>query len=237
MKDKLFKYSKDRSFTVNLILSIFSFIGILIIPSLIYIGLSYFVKNALVANIIADVIFILILYLIYYKDLNEEFKIYNGKFKENFKYSFKIYLMGFMGMVFFNLIISMFLKNISSNESQVREMLYASPVFTMLTISIIAPVTEELVFRKSLQPVIKNKWIYVLVCGILFGFAHILTNFVNGIFVITDLFYVFPYAALGCSFALMDYDTKTTFSSITLHFLHNTLTGLLLLMLYFGGNL
>ena len=159
MKDKLFKYSKDRSFTVNLILSIFSFIGILIIPSLIYIGLSYFVKNALVANIIADVIFILILYLIYYKDLNEEFKIYNGKFKENFKYSFKIYLMGFMGMVFFNLIISMFLKNISSNESQVREMLYASPVFTMLTISIIAPVTEELVFRKSLQPVIKNKWI------------------------------------------------------------------------------
>ena len=173
----------------------------------------------------------------YYKDLNREFKTYKGNFKENFKTSFKIYLIGFMAMVFFNLVISVFLKNISTNESQVREMLYASPIFTMISISIIAPITEELVFRKSLQPIIKSKWIYVLVCGILFGFAHILTNFIGGTFIPTDLVYVLPYAALGCSFALMDYDTKTTFSSIFIHFMHNTLTGILLLVLYYGGNL
>ena len=237
MKDKFFKFSEERSLKLNIIYCIFSFVGILLIPSVIYILINRFLHNDLLSNIIGDIIFIGMLFLIYYKDLNREFKTYTGNFKENFKNSFKTYLIGFMGMVFFNLIITTFLKNISTNESQVREMLYASPFFTMLSISIIAPITEELVFRKSLQPVIKNKWVYVLLCGLLFGFAHILTNFIGGTFIPTDLFYVFPYASLGCSFALMDYDTKTTFSSMFMHFMHNTLTGILLLIVYFGGNL
>ena len=138
-------------------------------------------------------------------------------------------------MVFFNLIVMILLKNISSNESQVREMLYNNVFLSMISISIIAPISEEIIFRKSIRPLINNRWVYVVVCGLLFGGAHILTNVLSGEFVISDLIYVLPYACLGGSFALMDYNTKTTFSSIVIHSLHNTITGIMLLITYFGG--
>jgi membrane protease YdiL (CAAX protease family) len=140
-----------------------------------------------------------------------------------------------MGMVFFNLLISVFLHNISSNEEQVREMLYNHVFISLISISIIAPISEELIFRKSLQPVIKNKWVYIIVSGFLFGFAHILTNIVSGNFVISDLVYILPYGSLGASFALMDNDSKTVFSSIVIHALHNTCTAILLLLVFKGG--
>ena len=138
-------------------------------------------------------------------------------------------------MIFFNLLISVFLGGVSSNEEQVREMLFSSPITSLLSISIIAPISEELIFRKSLQPVLKNKWVYIVVSGVLFGMAHLLTNILSGEFVLTDLFYLLPYGSLGSAFALMDNETKTVFSSIVIHALHNTATAILLLVLFKGG--
>ena len=158
-------------------------------------------------------------------------KILKNKFKE----SFRVYIIGFMGMIFFNVIIAMFLGKVSSNESQVRELLFNNVALTMFSIAIYAPISEELIFRKSLRPLINNKWIYVIVSGLLFGGAHILTNVIQNTFVISDLIYVLPYGCLGGCFALMDYDSKTVFSSMVIHALHNTCTGLLLLAFYFGG--
>ena len=236
MKDKtLFKLSKDRPMYINIIYTLIAFIGMFIIPTIVYLVINKYIKNEVVCNIISDLVFIVILYLMYFKDLNSEFNIFTKDFKKNAKISFKYYLLGFMGMVFCNILIAICLGGISSNESQVREMLYSSVVPTMISIAIIAPIMEELIFRKSLQPVIKNKWIYVVVCGLLFGGAHLLTNIMNNEFVWTDLFYILPYACLGGSFALMDYETKTTFSSIMIHAIHNTATGILLLVMYFGG--
>lgn len=234
-KKTLFKLSKDRPMYVNIIYTLIAFIGMFIIPTAVYLFLYSFIHNEVVCNLISDIVFIIVLYLMYFKDLNSEFNIFTKDFKKNAKISFKYYLLGFMGMVFCNLLITLFLGGISSNESQVRDMLYSNVVPTMISICIIAPITEELIFRKSLQPVLKNKWIYVIVCGLLFGGAHILTNIMNNAFVWTDLFYILPYACLGGSFALMDYDTKTTFSSIMIHALHNTVTGIMLLVTYFGG--
>ncbi len=231
----LFKYSKDRSYIVNLIFCILSFLGLFILSGIVEILLSFIIKNGYVCSILSNSILIAFLYLLYLKDLNREAKIYKNNFKENFKNSLKLYFIGFMGMIFFNLIISIFLKNISSNEEQVREMLYNHVFTSLISISIIAPISEELIFRKSLQPIIKNKWLYVFVSGFLFGFAHILTNIISGNFVVSDLMYILPYGSLGASFALMDHDSKTVFSSIVIHALHNTCTALLLLLVYKGG--
>ncbi len=232
---KKFKYTKDRSFTRNLVFCIISLLGVILIPSIIGILLMGFVKNDMVNTLISNLVFCLILYLMYYKDLNKEFKTYKNNFKSNFKLGFKYYILGFIGMIFFNLLIAVFLKNISSNESQVRDMLFSSPVITFLCIALTAPFSEEIVFRKSLAPVIKNKWIYVIVCGLLFGGAHILTNILNNAFVISDLIYILPYGCLGASFALMDRETSSTFTSIVMHCLHNSATGVLLLVTYFSG--
>lgn len=230
-----FKYTKDRSFTTNLIFCILCFLGIILVPSIIGLSIKSFIKNEMARTLIANLIFCIILFLMYYKDLIKEFKTYKGNFRENFRKGFKYYVLGFIGMVFFNLIIAVFIKNISSNESQVREMLYQTPIITFLCIAITAPLSEEIVFRKSLMPVIKNKWTYVILSGVLFGGAHILTNILSNTFVLTDLIYILPYGCLGASFALMDNETKSTFTSIVIHSMHNSLTGLLLLVTYFSG--
>ncbi len=234
-QSKIFKYSKNRKWYVNLIFCLISFIGLLVIPSIIYLLLNLVIKNSNVCDILANIIFILILYLMYYKDLNKEFKIFKNNFKSNMKVAFKYYIVGMMGMVFFNLLIVTVLKDISSNESQVRELLFNDTIFALISIMIIAPISEEIIFRKSLQPLIKNKWVYAICCGLLFGGAHILTNILNNAFVLSDLFYILPYASLGVSFALMDYDTKTTVTSICIHAFHNSFTAILLLITYFGG--
>ena len=234
MKDKLFGYSKDRPFAINLVITILCFIFMILVPSLIAIALQD-VCNETIGSIIGDIVLIIIIYLVFFKDLNKEFKNYFGNFKDNFKKSFKLYILGFMGMVVCNLIILIFLKNISTNEEQVREMLYNNVALSLLNISIIAPILEELVFRKSLAPLFKNKWLYVIISGLLFGGAHILVNILQGTFVLVDLVYILPYACLGCSFALMDYNNKSTFPSMIIHALHNTFTAIILLITYFGG--
>ena len=237
MKNTLskFKYTKERSFISNIIFCIVALLGVLLIPSIIGLLIKSFIKNEMVRTLIANLVFCTILYFMYYKDLNKEFKLYKKDFKENFKKGFKYYILGFIGMIFFNIIIAIFIKNISSNESQVREMLYSSPIITFICIALTAPFSEEIVFRKSIEPVIKNKWIYVLISGFLFGGAHILTNVLSNTFVLTDLVYILPYGCLGGAFALMDNETKSTFTSIVMHSLHNSLTGLLLLVTYFSG--
>lgn len=228
-----FKYSKERPLFENIIYFIIAFGGTFILPSLFATIIYCFIRNTKVASIIGNIMFIIVLYLMYKKDIDKEFETFRKKIKENFKVGFKYYFAGLMAMILFNLFISIVIKDISANESQVREMLFASPLYTMFSISIIAPLSEELTFRKSIDPLIKNKWIYSLFCGLLFAACHL----VAGEYKLINLLYLLPYGSLGFSFALMDRETKTTFTSIMMHMIHNTFTGLLLLLTFKMGAL
>lgn len=230
---KGFKYSKERSIYVNILFFLVAFVGTFILPSLFSQIFLSIVKNAQVATILGNMLFIAILYLMYKKDLDEEFKTFIKSFKSSFKTGFKYYLAGLVAMMVFNLFISIIIKDVSTNESLVREMLFEMPVFTMISISLIAPLSEELTFRKSLEPLFKNKWIYALSCGLIFAACHL----VAGEFKLINLLYLLPYGSLGFVFALMDKETKTTFTSVMMHMIHNTMTGALLLIMFKIGAL
>lgn len=236
-KKGLFKYSKDRKFELNLVYCIICFLCLLLFNHIIGYFLSKIISNDYLVSIISNILLLIFLYLLYKKDLDREAKIFLKNFKITFKSNINYYLLGLGCMVFFNIIIIGLFGKISSNETQVREMLYLHPIYSLISISITAPICEEIIFRKSIQPLIKNKWLYATICGLLFGFAHILTNIINNQFIITDLVYILPYASLGFAFALMDYKGKSTFNSILVHMLHNTVTALLLLSVYSSGAL
>ena len=104
----------------------------------------------------------------------------------------------------------------------------------MIDISILAPLVEEIVFRKTINTIINNKWIGAIISGILFGMAHIMVNLTSNTFNVTDLLYILPYAALGINFYLMDCEVKSTFGSIVIHGMHNFATGLLLITVLGG---
>lgn len=224
-------YSEDRSFLRNFCYFLFAILGIYIVPIFVSGMASKFIHNDNVLDIVSDVLFILILFLIYEKDLVREFKTFIKNFKKNISTTFKYYICGVMLMAVFNLLINTN-TGVSQNEGAVREMLFTNPGLMLISISILAPICEELVFRKSIRPLIKNKWLYAICCGLLFGLAHLMINFVTGTFVLKDLLYLLPYGSLGGCFAIMDYESDSVFSSIMMHAFHNTWTALLLLLIF-----
>ena len=72
---KLFGYSKDRPLIVNIIILIVSIIGMLVIPALISLALMHHVSD-MTASIIGDAVFILIMVLVFVRDLKDEAKRY-----------------------------------------------------------------------------------------------------------------------------------------------------------------
>ncbi len=230
-----FKYSKDRKLWINILFCVLSFLCLLLFSSIFELIIKSVIHNEYTSNILANLITLALLYLMYKKDLDKEAKTFVKTFKTSFKRDLKYYAIGVLLMMFFNMVLVVVLNNIAANETQVRELLFSHTLYALLYISILAPIMEEIIFRKSLQPVIKNKWIYVIACGVLFGLGHILTNIFSGSFALTDLFYILPYGSLGSSFALMDYEGKSTFNSIMVHAMHNTATAILLLAFYMGG--
>lgn len=190
--------------------------------------------STLVLNLVRlfpNIVFSVILFLIYRKDLKKDF----GNLKDNFNSitdtAIKYWIFGFIGMIITNLLIGTFTPvKISNNEQSIREMISQTPAIAFLFISIFAPFTEELVFRKSFKDALKGKWLFVLTSGLVFGALHIVGNITS----LYGLLYIFPYSILGSFFALTYYETNNIFSTFLIHFTHNSLL-LILEIIGIGG--
>lgn len=210
-------------------------LGAVIMPSMVANWLMKIKINEDIASILGSLLYIMCVFSIYRTSLVEEFKTFKSNFKSSIKTGFKYYLLGFMAMVFFNLLIVLTSKGISDNETGVREMLFDSPLISLFTIGIIGPISEELAFRKSIEAACKNKYVFFILSGLLFGGAHLLINILSGTLVLSDLLYILPYGSLGVAFAYMNYETKSTYTSMCMHMFHNLATCALLLVTYFSG--
>ena len=62
----------------------------------------------------------------------------------------------------------------SNNQYLLEEMFKYYPVLMIITGVICAPVTEELVFRGAIKRIIKNKKVFIIVSGLIFGLIHVL---------------------------------------------------------------
>lgn len=176
---------------------------------------------------ISNLILFGIFAFIYRKTLIKDAKEYFSNFGKNIETSFKYWLIGFGIMAISNLFITFVLKkSIAGNEDVVRSYITTMPILMILDVVILAPFLEELTFRKSIREAINNKWCYVLISGIIFGWMHI-ASYISSI---SDLVYLIPYSALGISFSLLYYKTDNIFSTIMMHAMHNGLAVLVYLL-------
>lgn len=179
-----------------------------------------------VYSLVCDIIFLIVIVLCYNKTLRKDFKPFFKNFGKNFEEAFKYYLVGVGVMIFSNLIITLiFNGGLSDNENTVRSYIETSPLLMFIQISLYAPLAEELLFRKSIRECISNKWLYVFVSGFIFGALHVI-----GTEGLIGLLYLIPYCSLGFAFAYTYTKTDNIYSSISMHFMHNTLTLILLLI-------
>ena len=116
---------------------------------------------------------------------------------------------------------------IAGNEEAVRDMIDKVPLYMAFSTIIYAPFTEEIIFRKCIKDVIKNKWLYILMSGFIFGGMHIIGAATK----LTDILFIIPYSSLGLAFAYTYYKSDNIFSTITMHLIHNTLAFLLYIVI------
>lgn len=168
----------------------------------------------------ASIMTMILLILIYRKDLKKDFSKFKKDFGSYLDIGFKYWFIGLSVMLISNFILNFVFKTGgANNEKAVQEMINTIPAVMLLTAGFIGPFNEEIVFRKTLKDIFKNKWLFALVSFILFGGAHV----VSSATCLLDYLYIIPYGALGASFALADYEADNVWPSIVMHMMHNTI--------------
>lgn len=181
-------------------------------------------KGNVVLTTFSSVALGIILFFIYRDSIKKEFKKFKENFSSNMEIGVKYWMFGILGMIVSNFLIGILFKNgQANNEEAVQSMIGALPWLMLVNAGLLAPWSEEIVFRKSLRDIFKSKWLYVIISGILFGLAHVL----GSAEIWSDWLFILPYGSLGLAFAAAYYDSDTVFTPIAIHILHNTLLVLL----------
>ena len=169
---------------------------------------------------IDSIIYILILIFMYRKDIIKGFKKLKNNKEKYILIALKCWAFGCIIMYISSLIISIIQKkSIPNNEQVVRESIKAAPLYMLFSCSIVAPIFEELVFRKSLKEIINKKWLFIILSGVIFGALHVIGTYDSPL----DILYIIPYGSMGCAFAYLLSKTNNITLPIMIHMLHNTI--------------
>lgn len=204
----------------------------LLYPDLLRLPAFYTIKTNLSVfltmflNLLNYSVLIILLVGVCFPLLKKDYKIH--------KKNFVLYTaVGFFGLILMyggNFIGSILLiilgQDTTSVNQETVQVLVGSYFLPMFFITvIIAPLAEELVFRKCIFGLIDNKWIALAVSSLSFGLIHVVSggDFINCI----------PYVLCGISLGLIYiFSNKNIYISITTHALNNLISILLIMLLY-----
>ncbi len=213
--------NSKKNFIKSLILICFFMIIMFILP------LFNFFKNIPI-YLVYLFIFVIVL-LINFTYLKNDFKVFIKNIKSYLPFIIKRYLI-MLGCMVIVAIPIVFLNNgnVSSNQQVLNTMFKKIPVLMLVLSCFYAPFVEENIFRLSLSKIFKNKTLFIIISGVLFGTLHMIDKFTS----FYDLLYIFQYSALGICLAKAYSDSKNIFVSISMHFIQNFIAALLVLLLY-----
>lgn len=178
-------------------------------------------------TIFSNSIIVIILFIIYFKSLKEDFKKIKGNLYNILDNGIKYWLVGLILMVISNIIINTFIPQAqANNEESVQLLIKGSGFLSVIAVGILAPIIEELVFRKAFKEVFTNKTLFVLASGLIFGSLHVILALSS----YWDLFLIIPYCSLGIAFSYMYQKTDNIYTSIIMHMFHNTAATILSLV-------
>ncbi len=167
-----------------------------------------------------DIIYIVIILLLYKKEIKKGIDDLKNNFSNRALLSVKCWALGCILMVMSSVIINYFLsQNAPLNEQIIRTNIKKVPIYMIFSCSIVAPILEEMTFRQSLYGLIKNKWIFIISSGAIFGLLHVIGSYNN----ILNLLYIIPYGVMGSCFAFLLSKTNNITLPIIIHMIHNTI--------------
>lgn len=175
-------------------------------------------------------IFVALIYIIKYRKMfKEALKNYFSKFSNNFSDSLKYWGIGLALMYIFNIILIylVFNGNTSVNEELNRQSISSYPIIGFISISFVAPLVEEMLFRYGLRKVTGKTKYFPLITALLFGGVHTLAGIGSSL---KELLFIFPYGALGYIFGLLYNKSDNIISSIISHSIHNTICFIIIMV-------
>lgn len=164
----------------------------------------------------------IILILFLKEDIKRDFVVFKNNFKTYLKYIFPklgIFLIIYIAI---SIPVALISGQISTNQAQINELPIA---LTVVMAVILAPILEEFMFRGLLRKGFNNDTIFMIFSSLVFGAAHVLYAEENFIMYI----YIIPYALLGYFLARTYTKTNNIFTNITVHFVWNSFSMLLML--------
>lgn len=211
----------SNEFFKSLLLILFFVIIMFVFPKF-----SFFSK--IPVYVVYIVIFLIVL-LVNFKDIKNDLSMFIKHKNKYIPFVLRRYFM-MIGIMIVVAIPIVFLNSgkVSTNQQVLNDMFKKVPIVTLLLSTLYAPFVEENIFRLSLSKILKNKTIFIIVSGFLFGTLHMIDKFIS----FYDLLYIFQYSALGICLAKAYSDSKNIFVSIGMHFIQNFIAAMLVLMLY-----
>ena len=169
-------------------------------------------------TIVIELIIILSIFLLFKDYIIKCFKNLKKNHKEYFKKYFKYWFLMYGLMVLSNGIIMLLFKGTGpNNQDVINEMFTEMPVYVFILSVMLAPIIEEFAFRLSFRAMFKNKFLFILLSGLVFGSFHVIPLFES----VVDLLYIIPYSIPGFIFAYTLYKSDNIFVPMGLHLFHN----------------
>ena len=187
----------------------------------------------LIYQVLLLLLIIAILKKSFFKDVEDLKKNHKTYFKKYFKYWFL--LLGLMMLSnYLILAIMTFAGNgtmMPENEEIIRSNFQVAPIYIYLSSVVIAPLMEELVFRRGIRNIVPNNVLFILISGLVFGCLHVV---LGGFQTPLELLYIIPYSIPGFIFAYVLTKTDNVLVTAVIHTFHNgILMSLQFLMLLF----
>ena len=134
-------------------------------------------------------------------------------------------------ILLFNLPIAIIVNVITGNESTNQSLIKEIPLWlTAILAIIVAPISEEILFRGFLRKILKNDLIFIIISGVIFGVIHCMYAEEN----LLMYLYILPYSVMGAGFAKLYTKTNNIVPNILIHFIWNTVAMLAMLVLSIG---
>ena len=221
----------------KLIISFVLFFNLSLVIAYIFklVGINYsnfnYIDYACLNTFIELIMFVVVL-LFYKKYLKKDLVLFKLNKKDYIKKIisyFLIFLIVKYGVALFSSLLLVMLGSdlvTSENQETVVTLAKTLPFMMMISTSLLAPFVEEGIFRLGIRKVINNKYLFILVSGLIFGFMHI---FPTELPLYVALIESLNYVTMGLLLAYIYNETDNIYIVVIIHALNNLLSMLMIL--------
>ncbi len=202
-----------------------------------------FITLTLILEIIIYSMGIVGVLIIMWKPFKEDLKRINGK---TFAYGAMgmglMYGGNFIASILFEIIGVTKFQSEASNQEYINQLFNTTLpglIILFIVIVIMAPILEELVFRKAIFRLFKNKYLAMIVSSLIFGMLHVISPAIETLMLcfsgeatylnfICEIIYIIPYSLMGLGLCIAFVKSENNVnSSIFAHMINNGISYIL----------